>query len=144
MKKLILTFIMILGVAGISHAFVDSYTIDRSQLPDEAREMLDTYFPKAKVASIKIDRHLLKKTDYKVKLLNGTLIEFGNTGKWKYVSSGRKSVPDDLIPAPIRRTLRKQYPDTEVTAVRKNAISYEVTLSDGTSLTLNLLGQIKN
>ena len=142
MKKLILTLIMMFGIAGMSYAFVDSYTIDRSQLPDEAREMLDTYFPKAKIASIKIDRHLLKKQDYKVKLLNGTSIEFSNSGKWRLVTCDKKAVPDDLIPAPIRRTLRKQYPDMEVISVRKNTVSYQVTLSDGSDLTLNLLGKI--
>ena len=43
--------------------------------------MLDEYFPKAKVNMIKVDRHLLKKTDYDVKLTNGTKIEFSNKGR---------------------------------------------------------------
>ena len=37
--------------------------------------MITTYFPKAKISMIKVDKHLLKKTDYDVKLVNGTKIE---------------------------------------------------------------------
>ena len=70
---------------GVAHAFIDKYTINRENLPEEALEMLDEYFPKAKVSMIKVDRHLLKKTDYDVKLVNGTKIEFSNAGKWQSV-----------------------------------------------------------
>ena len=42
--------------------------------------MLGEHFPKAKVSMIKVDRHLLKKTDYDVRLTNGTKIEFTNKG----------------------------------------------------------------
>ena len=38
----------------------DKYSIDRKDLPEAAREMLDEHFPKAKVSMIKVDRHLLK------------------------------------------------------------------------------------
>ena len=74
MKKFLLTLIMVAVCASSAFAIFDKYTINREQLPDNAREMLDKYFPKAKVGMIKIDKHLLKKTDYDVKLVNGTKI----------------------------------------------------------------------
>lgn len=83
MKKLIMIMtVLILGSAtamAISLPF-DKYTIDRKDLPQEARDMLDEYFPKAKVSMIKVDKHLLKKPDYDVKLTNGTKIEFNSKG----------------------------------------------------------------
>lgn len=88
---------MLISATASAYAFIDSYTLNREKLPEEAREMLDTYFPKAKISNIKIDRHLLKKTDYDVKLVNGTKIEFSNSGKWKSVDCKKREVPEGLI-----------------------------------------------
>lgn len=81
MKHLLISLLMLITATGAAYAFIDSYTLNREKLPEEAREMLDTYFPKAKISNIKIDRHLLKKADYEVKLVNGTQIKFNNAGK---------------------------------------------------------------
>ena len=75
-----------------AYAFIDSYKIERKNLPEEAQQMLKDYFPKAKVSLIKVDRHLLKKTDYDVRLTNGTKIEFSNKGKWTSVDCGSPNI----------------------------------------------------
>lgn len=105
--------------ATTASAFIDSYTISHDKLPEEAQQMLTDYFPKAKVSSIKIDRHLLKKTDYDVRLTNGIKIEFSNKGKWTYVTSKRKAIPEDLIPAKIRKYVADNYPDVKIISIRK-------------------------
>lgn len=97
MKKTVLLILIILLSVTAGHAFIDSYTISRDKLPDEAQKMLAEYFPKAKVSLIKIDRHLLKKTDYDVRLTNGTTVEFSNKGKWKSVNCGKKQYPRVLF-----------------------------------------------
>ncbi|MDE6528428.1 MAG: PepSY-like domain-containing protein, partial [Muribaculaceae bacterium] len=110
MKKLLLMLLLLLGGAGVASAFVDSYVINRENLPEAARQMLSEYFPKAKVSLIKVDRHLLKKTDYDVKLVNGTKIEFNNAGKWKSVDCKTRAVPEGLISNPIRKYVDKNFP----------------------------------
>ncbi|MDE6368598.1 MAG: hypothetical protein K2K94_05110 [Muribaculaceae bacterium] len=70
MKKIILLLVMTILCSGASFAF-DKYTINRDELPQAAQEMLTKYFPKAKIGMIKVDKHLLKKTDYDVRLVNG-------------------------------------------------------------------------
>ena len=85
MKKLLFMILALLLTSTTALAFIDSYVISRDNLPEEA---LDKYFPKAKVSLIKIDRHLLKKADYDVRLTNGTTIEFSNKGKWNSVDCG--------------------------------------------------------
>ena len=60
MNKVFLTLVALLMTVMSANAFIDSYTISRDKLPEEAREMLDEHFPKAKVSMIKVDRHLLK------------------------------------------------------------------------------------
>ncbi len=42
---------------------------------------------------IKVDKHLLKKIDYDVKLVNGTKIEFNNSGEWTSVDCKRRVSP---------------------------------------------------
>lgn len=61
MKKFLFTLLTLLMCVSAANAFFDKYTIDRENLPEEARQMIDEYFPKAKISMIKVDRHLLKK-----------------------------------------------------------------------------------
>lgn len=124
-------------------AFVDSYTIKREQLPEEAQQMLEKYFPKAKIGMIKIDRHLLKKTDYDVRLVNGTTIEFNNSGKWTSVDCKSREVPEGLVTKNIRNYIQKNYADVKIVKVKKISSGYEIGLSDGVDLKFNLLGQFK-
>ncbi|MCM1355264.1 MAG: PepSY-like domain-containing protein [Staphylococcus sp.] len=143
MKKLFLSLFLTLTAAGAANAIIDSYTINREQLPDQAKEMLDEYFPKAKIGMIKIDRHLLKKTDYDVRLVNGTTIEFSNSGKWTSVDCKNKEVPEGLVMKTIRNYIAKNFKGTKITKITKKTTAYEIGLSDGVELTFNLLGQFK-
>lgn len=144
MKKLLLALLLLIGGAGAASAFVDSYVINRDNLPEQAQQMLSEYFPKAKVSLIKVDRHLLKKTDYDVKLVNGTKIEFNNAGKWKSVDCKNRAVPDGLISKPIRNYVAKNFPDVKIVKIEKKSSGYEIELSDGIELKFNLLGQFKS
>lgn len=144
MKKFVLFILMMILSVSASYAFIDSYVISRDKLPEEAQQMLQEYFPKAKVSRIKIDRHLLKKTDYDVKLTNGTTIEFSNKGKWRSVDCGTKSVPEELVPKTIRTYVAKNYAGLSIVSIRKSPSGYEIGLSDNVKLKFNLLGQFKD
>lgn len=143
MKKLLFSLLFIIAATGMAFAFVDSYTIERDQLPEDAREMLSKYFPKAKIGMIKIDRHLLKKTDYDVRLVNGTTIEFSNSGKWRSVNCKTREVPEGLVPKTIRNHVKKNFNDVKIVKIIKKSSGYEIGLSDGVDLKFNLLGQFK-
>lgn len=143
MKKLIMALMLLLIGGGVASAFVDSYVIDRSKLPKEAQQMLSEHFPKAKISSIKIDRHLLKKTDYDVKLTNGTKVEFSNAGKWKSVDCKNRAVPEALVTKAIRKYVDKNHSGQKIVKIEKKASGHEIRLSDGTELKFNLLGQVK-
>lgn len=145
MKKFVLLLVIFVSIFSVGHAAwpFDKYTIDRSELPQEAQDMLNEYFPKAKVSSIKVDKHLLKKTDYDVKLTNGTTIEFSNAGKWTSVDCGKKEVPSGLLLKAITNSVNKKYPDCKVVKVVKKTTSFEITLSDGVMLKYDRLGIFK-
>lgn len=124
-------------------AWADSYTINRDKLPVKAQEMLKEYFPKAKVGMIKVDRHLLKKTDYDVKLVNGTKIEFNNAGKWTSVDCKTRKVPDGLVMKAIRNYVTKNCNGAFITKIEDKQLSgYEITLSDGVEMKFNKLGKL--
>lgn len=143
MKKFILFSLIVLLCSGIGFA-CDKYSVNRDDLPAPAREFLSEHFPKAKVGMIKVDKHLLKKTDYDVKLVNGTKIEFNNAGKWTSVDCKNSPVPESIIPKAIRNYVKKNFQDVKIVKIEKTASKYEVKLSDDVELTFNLLGQFKS
>lgn len=146
MKKIILAVAMaIVTAVGMSAASVgDSYTIDREQLPAEAQAFLTRHFPKAKVGMIKVDRHLLKKTDYDVRLTDGTTIEFKNNGKWESVDCGRNAVPDAIIPKAILDYVKKKGNGASIVKIEKESWGYEIELSDRVEMKFDLLGNFKS
>lgn len=143
MKKTLIALLVAVVTAVTASAF-DKYTINREELPQPAREFLDEHFPKAKVSMIKVDKHLLKKTDYDVKLVNGTKIEFSNAGKWTSVDCKSREVPQAILLKAIRNYVKKNFPGTFVTSVEKKSSGYEVELNDGIELKFNLLGGFKS
>lgn len=122
---------------------LDKYTISRKELPAEAQEMLSEHFPKAKVSMIKVDRHLLKKTDYDVRLTNGARIGFSNKGAWTSVEVKKGSVPEALIHKTIRRHLDKNFKGLDVRRIEKKISGYIICLSDESEHRYDLLGIYK-
>lgn len=143
MKKYFLILMTMMFSMSSAHAF-DKYSVDRADLPQEAREFLEQHFPKGKVGMIKVDKHLLKKTDYDVKLVNGTKIEFSNAGKWTSVDCKDKPVPEAIVPKAVRSYVKKNFPDVKIVRIEKTHTKYVVELSDDVELTFNLLGQFKS
>ena len=93
---------------------------------------------------INVDKHLLKKTDYDVRLVNGTTIEFSNSGKWTEVDCKSREVPQGIIMKPIRNYVAKTFSDVKIVKIEKKSSGYEVKLSDGVELKFNLVGQFKS
>lgn len=141
-KTLILTLSAIVLVAF--GAYADKYSINRSDLPQTAQEFLTKHFPKSRVSMVKTDRHLLKKTDYDVKLVNGTKIEFNNKGEWTSVDCKTREVPSSIILKAIRNYVGKNFPDTFIVSIEKDLTKFEVELNDGVELKFDRLGNFKS
>ncbi len=143
MKKCILLIVVLFTSVLTGFAF-DKYSLDRSDLPEAAQSFLSEYFPKDKIGMVKTDKHLLKKTDYDVKLVNGTKIEFSNSGKWTSVDCKTREVPSGIIPKAIRAYVSKNFSGVKIVKIEKTTSKYVVGLSDDVELTFNLLGQFKS
>lgn len=141
MRKLIILFAVVLGIFSASAKLpLDKYSANRKDLPEAAREMLDEHFPKARVSMVKVDRHLLKRTDYDVKLTNGTKIEFSNKGRWTHVDCKKKSVPASLVPKPILNSVEKKFPKAKIVRISRSSLYYTVGLSNNKELKYDRLG----
>lgn len=144
MKKVLLFLALILAFATGAWAFpFDKYTIDRKDLPEKARDMLEKYFPKSKVGMIKVDKHLLKKTDYDVRLVDGTTIEFNNKGEWTSIDCKTKKLPEGVVTNTIRRYVTKNFPDVYMVSIKKKLSGYEIGLSDELIVKFDHLGIYK-
>lgn len=140
-KRVIFAIAMLAGALSASAVLpLDKYSINRKDLPEAAQTMLDEHFPKAKVSMVRVDRHLLKRTDYDVKLTNGTKIEFGNKGQWTSVDCKKKSVPESLVPKAINSSVTKKYPGTKIVRISRSSLYYTVGLSNGKDLKYDRLG----
>lgn len=141
-RKLLMTAVMlsVMITASAAIPFLDKYSINREDLPEAAREMLEEHFPKAKVSMVKVDRHLLKRTDYDVKLTNGTKIEFSNKGQWTHVDCKKKSVPSSLIPKAVASSVTKKYAGADIVRISRSSLYYVVGLSNGKELKYDKLG----
>ncbi len=145
MKRInLLAIVIVLLSAVIPAKALDKYSIDRNDLPEISRQFLDEYFPKARVSMVKTDKHLLKQTDYDVKLTNGTKIEFNNSGNWTSVDCKTRAVPSALIIKPIQNYIKKNFPETHVVKIEKSVTEYEIGLSNGTELKFDRLGIFKS
>lgn len=143
MKKILCCLVLLLCGCTAAFAIFDSYTIDRDKLPEEAQNFLREHFGNARVSMIKVDKHLLRKTDYDVRMVNGTKIEFNNSGRWTSVDCGTRTVPEGIVPSTIRRYIRRNYADVSIVSIWRKSPGYHVGLSDGVILKFTLLGQFK-
>ncbi len=144
MRKILMIFLLAatLGASAIDLP-LDKYTISRSELPETARDMLNEHFPKAKISMIKVDRHLLKKTDYDVRLVNGTKIEFDNKGNWTSVVCKKGAVPEALLMKKIRKHVDRNFTGQVIVSVHKKFTDFRIGLADGRLLKYDRLGIFK-
>lgn len=140
-RSLAIMAVLIIGAFSASAIIpIDKYSINRKDLPEAAQEMLTKHFPKAKVSMVKVDRHLLKRTDYDVKLTNGTKIEFSNKGQWTSIDCKKKSVPESLVPKSIRNSVAKKYAGVDIISISRSSLYYTVGLSNGKKLKYDKFG----
>lgn len=132
MKKMLSAVVMLICVAMPCLAG-DDVRISESQLPAKARQMLDTYFGKSKVAYATKEKELRTYT-YDVAMANGVKVEFGKDGAWTEVDCGRRAVPTALVPASIRQSVKSRFGGKSIVKLERNKRGWEIELADGTDV----------
>lgn len=134
MKQLVITFALSLASAVAVAALHNPISI--GQLPEQAREFMERYFPDAKPLLVRQEGGLVHR-DYEVVLTDGTEIEFSSAGVWREVSLRSGTIPAELIPAGVAGHLAQHYPDVEVRKIERRRRTFEVELSNGLELTFD-------
>ena len=110
--------------------------ISVDKLPAEAQAFVSKYFANEEISHIILDRDVIS-VDYKVTFISGTKLEFDSDGTWKEVETRGGVVPHDLVPQAIVEYVAKNYPNREITEIKRNHYYTEVTLNGGLELTFN-------
>jgi hypothetical protein len=122
--------------AASLYATSEDRPISFSELPVEAQNFISTYFADEEVSHIELDRDVIS-VDYNVTFTSGTKLEFNSRGEWKEVDTRNSTVPAAIIPQGIAEYVKKNYPNREITEIKRNHTYTEVTLKGGLELTFN-------
>lgn len=140
LKALILA-IMAIFVATSCNAR-NQYSHDINVLPQAAKTLITTHFPKLQVSHIKIDHHTFGGADYDVVLTDGTEIDFDSKGNLEEIDCGRMGkVPEALILKAIRDYVVRNYPKQNIIKYDVKNRGYQIELQSGLELIFNIQGQ---
>lgn len=121
---------------AIGCSAADKYTSDVKVLPEAAQQVLKDNFNTLTLAQIKIDND-----EYEVKYTDGTEVEFTKAGAVKEVKpSAGLSVPDAIIPAPVKAYVDSVYPGQKVIKYESGK-EIEVKVSSGIELKFDRQGK---
>lgn len=134
MKKIIATFVFVIGALTIIHADDKAVTFDK--LPKKAQEFIKQYYPNEKMIFASVDDDIIA-PEYKVGLDGGVTIGFENNGKFDNIKSKNGNIPAGIIPAKIVETAKAQYPDAIIIEYDADKRSYEIKLSNRMELTFD-------
>ncbi|MCM1522816.1 MAG: PepSY-like domain-containing protein [Muribaculaceae bacterium] len=141
MKRL-LTFLSLFIVIA-TMAMADEFYTTTDKLPNTAKELLKTYFPKEKVALVEVEHNLFKKSEYDVKLISGTSIEFNHEGEWTDIDCKAGAVPAALVPSAIKTYVDKNFSGVKIKEIKRKHKGYEVDLADGIELEFDTAFRLK-
>ena len=121
----------------------DEVTRDANVLPEQAKNILKTHFPKIHINHIKVDKHTFGGDDYDVVLNDGTELDFDNKGNLKEIDCGASAVPATLILKPIRDYVANNFSGQKIVTLDINSNYYDIELSNGVDLVFDRAGNFK-
>lgn len=141
MKRVTATLLAIIATATTAFAtslymISEDKPVSYDKLPAEAKSFIDNNFANEEISHIILDRDVIS-VDYNVTFTSGTKLEFNSRGEWKEVDTRNSTVPAAIIPQGIAEYVKKNYPNREITEIKRNHTYTEVTLNGGLELTFN-------
>jgi hypothetical protein len=141
MKRLFL-YLLLPGTLLLTSCRDDVVTRDVAQLPEPARQFVQSNFSQHHISYIKIDRELFS-TEYKVVLTNGDELEFDSDGEWKEVECKRTAVPVRFLPDAVKLYLNQNFATDSVEKVKRTSRNIEVELGNGLEVIFDTEGNFK-
>lgn len=135
MKKLFFS-ILFMAFALSLDAAMDGRPIGFDRLPKNAQQIIIQHFSQDNVLLAQIDRDGLR-TEYEVRLKDGTELDFDGDGNLKKVDCQDRRVPDGLLPAEVLTYVNTNYPDSFITEWGKDDGRWKAELNNGLDLKFN-------
>ncbi|MDR2887210.1 MAG: PepSY-like domain-containing protein [Bacteroidales bacterium] len=136
MKRI--TFLLAGLIMMASAAFADNdKPVTVKELPVDAQQFIEKYFPGAKVALAKEENERYYKS-YEVIFADGSKIEFDGNGQWTEVDCRSTPVPSGIVPQQIVDYVTANYAGATISDIDRDTRDYEVSLSNRLELTFNL------
>lgn len=129
MKKILFILIALFSVGIFVAVANNDKVINKSQLPAQAQEFIDSHFAGIDLAYAKKECNIVFNS-YEVRLADGSKLEFSNKGNWEEVDCQSGEVPSAIIPQPIKEYVEKNHAGAKVLLIEKNRKDYEVKLSN--------------
>lgn len=134
MKRTLLLIVSVIACVTVMKA--DDRPVTPEQLPNAARNFIETYYPETGVLLATKDDDFIR-PEYNVVLENGVAIQFENDGRLEKINTRNGAVPAGIVPEQILEFVRSHYPDAFVTEYEIGRKSYEVKLSNRMELEFN-------
>ena len=107
-----------------------------NQLPDEAKTLIQSNFSVDSISYVFLDREGFS-TEYEVRFMDGSKVEFDGKGGLKKVDCGQRAVPAALIPDAVSAYVVSRFPNAFVTEWGKDDRRWKAELNNGLELEFN-------
>lgn len=115
-------------------------TIKQSELPNTSQEFIAKHFSGKKISQVQKDKGITK-TEFELRMEDGTKIEFDGEGNWKEVDGNNNAIiPTGFIPSKITTYVSKNFPTHSISKIEKDSRKIEVELTNGLDLEFNSNG----
>ena len=135
LKQILLAFfamLMIVSTTGVGRLKLISF----KELPRAARLYINQNYPTGEVENVGTEGVMLART-FKVRMKDGTSLEFDADGEWLEVSSEDGEVSSDVVPCPILYQLRAAYPQSRICKIHRAWKGYDLMLAGGKVVCFN-------
>lgn len=112
--------------------------IQQNQLPAAISQFVRTHYSSAKISAITREKKI-RKTEYEVRLDNGTKLEFVNNKIDEIEGSQR--IPNNVLPAKVTRYIQTNYPNSFATEWKMDDGRQKVELNNGVELEFDRNGR---
>lgn len=124
MRKLFLFITAIAASLAVLQS-CEERTIKFEKLPAQAQAFIQQYFPTSDVILAEMEKDDGKK-EYKVKLGNGTELDFNADGEWTSVDCEFSILPDGILLPAMSEYISTNFPEGKVYKIEKELGGYEV------------------
>lgn len=135
-------FKILVALGGImffsTDAAAQEVTIQQNQLPAPIAQFVRKHYSSAQISNI-IREKKLSKTEYEVRLDNGTKLEFANN-KIEEID-GTQRIPNSAMPVKVVQYIKVNYPNNYATEWKLDSREQKVELNNGVELEFDRSGR---